>query len=290
MAFKPMLADDVDLRRLVYPVVASPKLDGVRTTFQNGGLVTRSLKKLPNQHINARFKSDFPLDGELIVGDPTDKAALRNTMKVVTNHTAPIDEVTLYVFDLVDEVEGFASRIETAANIVGEMTHIKLVPHVLIHDENELLYQEEQVLDEGFEGLMLRDPKGKYKFGRSTVREGGLLKMKRKITAEARVIGFEEQMHNANEAKTNELGHSERSSHQENMIPMGILGALVAKDLKTGVEFKIGTGLTMAERDEIWRGREMFLNKIVTYEYVPYGVKDKPRHSVFVNWRMEGDL
>jgi DNA ligase-1 len=104
------------------------------------------------------------------------------------------------------------------------------------------------------------------------------------------VIGFEEQMHNANEAKTNALGNTERSSHQENMIPMGVLGALIVVDHKTGVEFNVGTGFTADDRAGIWKQRDVLHGKSITYEYLPYGVKDKPRHPVFLGWRMEEDL
>jgi DNA ligase-1 len=288
--FKPMLADHVDFKILKYPVVASPKLDGVRATFVNGHLRTRSLKPLANLRVDLNFKFDVPLDGELIVGDPTSSSVFRDTMKVVSNHTAPIDDLRFYVFDLVDEEETFTDRFETAASAIQGLAHITLVPHVMIHSEKDLLLQEEQCLDEGFEGLMLRDPKGKYKYGRSTAREGGLLKLKRKVTSEARVTGFEEQLHNANELKKDNLGHAERSSHQENMVPMDTLGALQVRDLQSGVDFNIGTGFTFADRHEIWKNRAKFLGKVVTYEFLPIGVKDKPRHPVFLGWRMEDDL
>ena len=43
------------------------------------------------------------------------------------------------------------------------------------------------------------------------MREGYLLKVKRFVDGEALVIGVTEPMHNANEAKTNELGRTARS-------------------------------------------------------------------------------
>ena len=161
------------------------------------------------------------------------------------------------------------------------------VPHFVLNNELELLKYEEQAITAGFEGIMLRDPRGKYKFGRSTTREGALLKMKRKFTSEAKVVGFEEQMHNANEAKINALGHSERSSHQANKIPTGILGALQVVD--KGVSFNIGTGFTIADREEIWKARDKYLGQFCTYEYLP-PTKDAPRHPVFIGWRAIEDV
>lgn len=290
MKFKPNLADDADISRLRYPLIASPKLDGVRATFvPNIGLRTRSLKPIPNANVNALFKSDAPLDGELIVGDPTDKECFRNTMKVVSNHTADAKDVRFFAFDIVYE-GSFNSRLFAVKSMIRSLGPMfTLVEQVEIKNETELLTYEEISLEVGFEGIMLRDPYGKYKFGRSTVGEGGLLKLKRKATSEAVILGFEEQMHNANEQKTNALGYAERSSHQANLVPMGTLGALQVRDLKTGVQFNIGTGFSMAERDHIWKNQPLFINRLATYEYLPYGVKDKPRHPTFKGWRMAED-
>jgi DNA ligase-1 len=288
MNFKPMLADPADLSILKYPIIVSPKLDGVRATFVNGRLLTRNLKPIPNKAVDMAFCSPAPLDGELIVGDPTSKSCFRDTMKVVSAHNADIKELRFHVFDMVGYDE-FTTRYMKAMEIVKDSKRLIQVPHCLVHSANELLILEEDTLEQGFEGLMIRDPKGKYKFGRSTAREGALLKLKRKSTSEAIVIGFVEQMHNANEAKVDNLGYTERSSHQANLIPMDTLGALQVRDTASGVEFNIGTGFTFADRAEVWKNQPKYLNSICSYEFLPVGVKDKPRHPAFLGWRMKED-
>ena len=87
--------------------------------------------------------------------------------------------------------------------------------------EEDVLQYEKEFLEIGAEGVMLRSPTGPYKQGRSTLKEGYLLKVKQFTDAEARVIGFDEKMHNANEADVGELGQTKRSSHAENLIPTG---------------------------------------------------------------------
>jgi DNA ligase-1 len=273
---------------LRYPVIASPKLDGVRAVFISGSLVTRSLKPIPNREIQRVFKYDQNLDGELIVGEPTDKEVFRNTMKIVSAFDAPIHDVRFHVFDLVYSGQ-FAQRLQTAYNLIQGHELFVPVPHMEIKNERELLAYEDACLSAGFEGVMIRDPLGYYKYGRSTQREGSLLKLKRKCQSEAVVVGFEEQMHNANEQKINALGYAERSSHQENKIPTGVLGALIVKDVKTGVEFNIGTGFNFLERQEIWEKQPAYRGRTVSYEYLGYGVKDKPRHPVYLGWRMLED-
>ena len=46
MLYKPMLACKADLSKLVYPVLVSPKLDGVRATVQGGVVLSRTLQRL----------------------------------------------------------------------------------------------------------------------------------------------------------------------------------------------------------------------------------------------------
>jgi len=286
--FKPMLADEVDLAILKYPVMASPKLDGVRATIIDGEPLTRSLKPLANPRIGDIFGHSAPLDGEFIVGDPTSKSVFRDTMKVVSSHSAEITDLRFFVFDLVTAGH-FVDRLREAHTLIhGEADLFIPVPHLEIHTEDELIHMEETCLTNGYEGLMIRDPKGGYKFGRSTTREGTLLKLKRRKTSEAIIIGFVEQMHNANEAKMDNLGYTERSSHQANLVPTGVLGALVVRD--AGVEFNVGTGFTAEDRASIWRKRHELIGSLITYEYLPIGIKDKPRHPVFLGFRMKEDL
>ena len=288
MKFQPMLAANIDLTKLRFPVFVSPKLDGVRATSLDGVLRTRSLKLLPNRSVNDKFNILAPLDGELILGEPTSPSVFRDTMKAVMSHSGDIQDLRYYVFDLVSD-DRFVDRLDKSTHYCNDSSIIHL-PHKFVETEDELYYLEDAALSHGYEGLMVRDPNGRYKFGRSTVSEGSLLKLKRHETSEAEVLGFQEQMHNANEAKIDNLGHTERSSHQANMVPTGTLGALLVRDIHTTVEFSIGTGFDQATRDEIWRNRAMFLGQLVSYKFLPVGVKDKPRHPVWLGWRAIEDI
>ena len=69
--FKPMLAGKApdDLRNLTYPVLASPKLDGIRCIIRGGMATARSLKVIPNTWAREQLRG-IPdgIDGELIGG------------------------------------------------------------------------------------------------------------------------------------------------------------------------------------------------------------------------------
>jgi DNA ligase-1 len=168
--------------------------------------------------------------------------------------------------------------------------HMRKVLPVVINNRAELDAFEEKCLSEGFEGIMIRTPNSPYKCGRSTEREGYLLKIKRFEDSEAVITGFTEKFHNANEAKKDAFGRTERSSHQENMIPMNTLGNLLVRDVHNGVEFELGSGFDDVTRKTIWDNQQKHKGMIVKYKFQPIGVKDKPRFPVFLGFRSPDDM
>jgi len=134
---------------------------------------------------------------------------------------------------------------------------------------------------------MLRHQNGPYKHGRSTEREGWLLKLKRFDDSEAVILSAYELMHNANEATQNELGYTERSSHKAGMVGKGVLGGLSVRDVYSGVEFDIGTGFDQATREALWKQRDQLPEQVIKYKFFASGVKDKPRFPVFLGFRSD---
>jgi DNA ligase-1 len=287
MTFKPMLAARADLRVLKYPVLASPKLDGVRAVVNERQLLSRSLKPIPNRYIAdllARPKL-HGFDGELILGDPWGPTVYRDTVSAVMSRDGR-PELRYYVFDLWGTPFNYEERWHELLRLTEKLTlPVDLVESIVIENRAQLDEYEAAAVAKGFEGVMLRSPKAPYKHGRSTVSEGYLLKLKRFEDSEALVIGIEEEMHNANEAQTNELGRTKRSSAKGGLVGKGTMGALVVRDLTTGVEFNIGTGFTAEDR-----ARTEWVGKTVKYKHFPVGTKDKPRHPVYLGLRAAEDL
>lgn len=286
-----MLAAATKGSNVAYPVLASAKLDGVRALIINGVVMSRSLKPIPNKHVQKLFgRHELDgLDGELIIGNPTDPDVYRNTTSGVMSIEGE-PAVTYYVFDDFTESDGFKRRFHTAQRRVKKQKSVEAVAHAIVECEEHLLDLEQSLLADGYEGVMLRSIEGPYKSGRSTEKEGWLLKLKRFADSEAKIAGFQELMHNANETKTNELGQKERSSKKAGMVGKGCLGAVTVQDLKTGVEFDIGTGFTQADREIYWAMRKDLIGLVVKYKYFPGGVKDKPRFPVFLGFRDPIDL
>lgn len=292
--FKPLLASPDLPEDLKFPLYASPKMDGIRGIIFGKEPLSRSLKMIPNKFVQdffANFDHDG-LDGEFIVGEPYAKDVYRKTMSAVMSEDGKPD-FSFYAFDdITDPDAPFHERNAKVLSHSGPGGRLVVLPQQLIASMKELDDYEEQVLNLGYEGLVVRSPQGYYKFGRSTANEQIMLKVKRFTDSEARIIGMEEEMRNDNEAKKNELGETERSSHKENLVGKGRMGAIVGEELKTKRIFKIGTGFSAAERQWFWDNRYKLIDgpDIVKFKYFEVGVKDLPRHSVYLGFRDKRDM
>lgn len=294
---KPMLAAKAtveDVHNLSYPVFVSPKLDGIRCLIINGTAVSRNLKPIPNLMVSSILAGLPAMDGELIIGPPNAPDAFNRTSSGVMRREG-IPKVMYHVFDAITAgAFGFSQRLELAtsyANASGD--YVQPVPHKLVKSPEALLKYEQQQVMAGFEGIMIRSPDGLYKHGRSTLREGALLKLKRFEDGEARIVGFEELEENHNEQTRDELGRAKRSSHKTGRKQADTLGALVVQDLVTGARFNIGSGFSEAERRDIWSrrsGRGSVLGAVVKYRYQASGVKNKPRFPTWAGFRHEDDM
>lgn len=293
--FKPTLAATLDAPFVLpasrFPVLASPKLDGIRATIQGGVVLSRSLKPIPNAHVQALLgRPELEgLDGELIVGNPAAADAFRaSTSAVMSRDGQPT--FVFHVFDVFGPGP-FAARLAQATATVTSFAkpYVQIVPHNLI-DTLAVLHKLESIAVEcGYEGLMIRSPKAPYKQGRSTVNEGYLLKLKRFTDGEGEVLDLIEQHANDNTAFVNELGRTARSTAQDGKRPKGTLGAYVVRNLVTGVVHKVSPGGTLAERQAIWNDGDV-IGKILKFKFFASGGKDKPRFPQALGFRDAADL
>lgn len=291
---KPMLAGSIkDLKDIKYPVLCTPKIDGIRCLTFHDGAKSRKLKPIPNSYIQSKLTNlNIPgLDGELIVPGAenfgvTSSAVMRESGK---------PNFVYRVFDVhnVDRTYGYVKRLEILAARIDNLSEDELnwvspLLPIAIFDMVALLKYEKKCLEAGYEGIMIRSEHGPYKEGRSTVREGYLLKLKRFEDSEAKVIGFKEWLENTNKLEYDALGHAKRSSAKVGKIPKGSLGALLVS--WKGFEVEIGTGYTDSQRDQLWAQRDSLVGRIVKFKYQPVGAKDKPRFPVFLGFRDKRDM
>ena len=268
-SFQPLLSATclvAEIAKLRYPLLASPKLDGIRCVKLDGKALTRKLKPIPNASIREWVEANLPdgIDGELMLRDH--RIPLQQVNSAVMSRTGEPDFV-FHAFDLLtvlEPAEGtrwnpmiasevpFEDRYAALKEWVGPgHTHLQLVPHVQVEDPSELQAVIDSHLEHGYEGTMVRSLHGRYKFGRSTLKEGILCKIKPWFDEEATVIGVVEAMENTNAAEIDERGYTKRSKTKDGRKGLGMLGTLVCRTYD-GIEFEIGTGWTDPERVAIF--------------------------------------
>ena len=284
--FRPMLASHApkDFTKLKYPLFASPKIDGYRCLIHPTlGPVARSLKPIPNNPLREMLSKLPPgLDGELAVaGDP---AQFHLTMSRVRRHNDPPFEMVYYVFDhfLLPSL-GYEVRARDLADAAPGWEvglPVKVITQRYIVNPPELHEYLDLCMEQGFEGVMIRDPSSIYKFGRSTVREGIMLKVKPLDMDTGVVVRTEQLQRNFNLQVRNELGYAHRPTNASGKTGDELVGKLVLKSERWG-EVKVGSGLTDQMRTAWWNRPDLIIGQTVKFQFQGIGSVDKPRCPVF---------
>src|SRR5262245_7141774 len=117
---KPMLAAPVKPAQIRYPIYATPKLDGVRGLIKAGKVLSRKLLEIPNRYAQEMFGDLYleGMDGELILGNPTDKNAFRKTSSFLARADAKISNESLvfWAFDLWNSKLSYVERMGALAH------------------------------------------------------------------------------------------------------------------------------------------------------------------------------
>ena len=304
---KPMLAGKCEqMSTLRFPVLATPKLDGIRCLKINGRAVSRSFKPISNSFIRAWIETHLPdgVDGELIV-----KGVSFCEVAGHVGRESGQPNFTFMVFDFVMESVDVAyeHRMRDLGKLAAEigaamrearddgqvvLDHFEPVLPVEIKTVAELEAFEQKCIAEGYEGVMVRTPDSPYKCGRSTEREGWLLKIKRFEDAEAVVLDTYEGLTNNNPAEKDAFGRTKRSSSMENKIGRGELGGFIVRHAATGVEFRLGYNHVLGGIDRVvlWQQRHMLPGKLIKFMHQPSGAKEAPRFPKFIGFRETWDL
>jgi len=293
--FKPMLApnETIDIKTLKYPLLASYKLDGIRCIFKNGQMYSRALKQFPNIKLRERFEvlsNDFKCSELIADGELLAKSLTFNELSGITRQLdkeLPKD-LYFYCFDAIlkdNFDETFKTRSDRVSRIVKEVPYLKILPQFIVNTPEEIEPLYEKALAWGCDGLILRDPNGRYKFGRGTIKEGLIYKMKPFKTFDSKIISVIQatEVREGAEKKINELGRSVTSKKKDDRI-------LIQKASAFGVmyqdkELKVTIAMTDEEKNEVWKNKNKYIGKWIEYKGMLVGAKDLPRHPVFLRFR-----
>ena len=264
--FECMLAHDGanHEKKITGTKLLEPKLDGVRcitiVNFEARTVVqyTRNGKVLENfSHISDALLANIDLIGRSYV---LDGEVVSNSFQALMKQVHRKDDVQssdarLMLFDIVPLSEfqkgksvmgqkrrtallkGFKPAFEKCGHIdVIEQIEVDLDSYV-----GELQFKQfnKDAIEQGFEGIMIKDPNAVYECKRSV----SWLKMKPFIEVSLTVIGFEEG-----------TGRNE-----------GKLGALICEGVDDGksILVNVGSGFTDDMRNEYWADKETMVGQIV---------------------------
>jgi DNA ligase-1 len=250
-----LLAETWDGEQNVASWWLSEKLDGVRAVWTGRQFLSRQGNVF---HAPRWFTADlpeFPLDGELWLA----RRAFQRTVSIVRRHDQPSDwrQIRYVVFDAPAEIAPFERRLQKCREHFRECPalYVDVLDQTVCRGHDHLDRELDRIESLGGEGIMLRRPESLYEAGRST----SLLKVKRFLDAEARVVAHEP-------GKGRHLGR---------------LGALIC-ELPSGVRFAVGSGLTDAERE-----RPPIVGSVITFRYQELTERGAPRFPTYVRHRSD---
>lgn len=318
-AFSPLLCpnDEIEINQLSYPLLISTKMDGCRLLFKQGEIVTRSLKPLPNIQLNQKFEplrkfseeDKLILDGEVfapgipfqfivscfMTEDYDAKQSIKKWTELCQEHDYFIsrqevfDKLKFYCFDCLTENlkdTPFNARLGNAENACKSFPELAVaVEHWAVYSAEEVSQVFDQVILKGYEGLILRNPKAPYKFGRARVSENIAYKLKPWATVDSKIIGIvQATVVNEDAEKTvNELGYSRTSKRQEDRHTIDKAQAFVVDF--NGKELSVPIAMPDEKKVYIFKHQEEFVGKFLEYKFMTVGMKDLPRIPKMIRLR-----
>ena len=206
--FGAMLAHSYEKQKskIKYPCIVQPKLDGVRCLSTTRGFYSRGRKEFSScQHIRKELEAFFEgspqarLDGEFYSHEyKEDFEKICKSVKKTAEKATPADlefqkKVQLHLYDTpriasLVETDSFQKRQAELAKTFKNYKYIVIVETVVVNNEEEMLKCKERWIQDGYEGIMLRNIDSPYEGKRSY----NLQKFKDFIDEEFEIIGVNE--------------------------------------------------------------------------------------------------
>lgn len=292
-----------------FPYLFSIKLDGCRTIFKDGQMLTCSLKQVPNKQLQEQFEylkkyskdNNVILDGEIfspfctfqeiisyfMTQDFEDKKSIKKFGEVLE---IPF-HLRFHCFDLIKcpnaDFKTRQADLESISIDLNQNQDFIYVQHTLVNNLEELEQMFYNALNEGHEGLMLRSTTGKYKYGRATMRENIIYKMKPFQTFDGPITGFVQstEVNKTAEKKKNEMGYSVTSKKKGDRHTIEKCSAVFVD--YEGQQLKVTLAMTDKEKEQLWKNQDGYLNRWIEYKAMSVGMKENglPRHPVFIRFR-----
>lgn len=247
--------------------LASEKFDGVRAYWDGENLLSRQGKKL---NAPLSFTKNFPkfaLDGELYAKELKFEEIQASVMDKLPDEKA-WGRLKFHIFDVPEASGGLLARLEVLAKFLKNEPNDNLIiiKQIKMRDNAQFLKFAENIIANGGEGAVVREPNAPYERKRSK----NALKFKKFKDAECEVISI-----NKGGGKYANLAGS---------LTCKALGGKDDKEKagepKEGTIFKIGSGLSDKNRQDPPK-----IGSMITYKFQNLTTNGKPRFPIFLRIR-----
>lgn len=265
-----MAAHKFEAKRVSFPVYADTKLDGVRCIadlekkkiFSRNGKEFKNYPSIMKELEQLNLSNDFKIDGEIVMGH------FQDLMRTVSRKEEGIElakDAVYNIFDVIIENKNFQERLLVLDDIKekikeNNLKHLKVIKGKKIENEKELLEFYEEQLENGFEGIMVKNLDGQYEYKRSYAWQ----KMKPEDSEDLPIIRVEEG-----------TGKYKNS-----------LGSFVCLIKNIG-EVNVGSGFTDEERTKYWKRKSELPGQMVEVKYQEKTKDGSLRFPVFMRFRSD---
>ena len=268
----PMLAQSYEKhkKKIIFPALAQPKLDGVRcnsrvidgkvTLLSRTGKAFENLDQISNAIETINLPKNIILDGELF-SDELDfqrVVGLVRKKKLNNKDLNDMTKVKFSIFDLIDlnkQNMPFYKRWDRVKSIVkkDKSDMLQLVKVYPVNNDAEINVLLQKFLADGDEGIMIRNRDSPYEIDK---RSYNLQKYKKFIDTEYEIIG-------ATEGKGNDKGT-----------------VIWICKTQNGTTFNVKPKGTRKDRKEKYKDRKKYYGKLLTVKYQELTNDGIPRFPV----------
>lgn len=162
----------------------SEKLDGIRAYWDGKELFSKNKNKIFAPSWFTKDFPPFPLDGELW----TKRGDFENIQSIVLSQQESKDweNITYNIFEIPNANGNFKTRLHFLENYLKKNPnrYIKIIPQIFCKDKNHLNKFLKELLENGAEGVIIKNPNLSYETGRTN----NSLKVKEFLDDEGKVI------------------------------------------------------------------------------------------------------
>ena len=249
--FRPMLLKEYKKGMDITGWVVSEKLDGIRAVWDGQNLRTRRGKIINAPEFWTQNFPPFMIEGELW----TKRGDFENIASIVSKDVPDErwSEVKFYIFDLPNERKNLFEKMSILSNFIEKsgVQNIVAIPQTKVSKHEEIEAMLDLVVENGGEGVVIRNPYALYEGGRSS----NILKYKKMRDSECKIT------------KINP-GYGKNK---------GKMGSVTCVDIYSKAKFKVGSGWS----DE-WRANPPKIGTVITYQYQNLTKENKPRFPTFL--------